>query len=259
MIDVKEEQIKLLCKQLKLPTFANYTDILRQSQPGADFGDLLLDLLMAETSARQENQNRRRLKAAGFPFQKTLDEFDFSWLNPSISPIFIHELASCKFIDDRKNIVMIGNPGRGKTHISIAIGLKACLQGYRVLFKNAGTLATELTEARHAYQLGRIERQLEKTALLILDELSYMSFNKYESELLFKVISEHSERSSTIVTTNLSFSEWTQLFENTTMVAALVDRLTYRSHVLDMSGPSYRLLTAQAENETATTAGNTAG
>ena len=87
MIDVKEEQIKILCKQLKLPTFANYTDILRQSQPGADFGDLLLDLLMAETSARQENQNRRRLKAAGFPFQKTLDEFDFSWLNPSISSV----------------------------------------------------------------------------------------------------------------------------------------------------------------------------
>ena len=186
MIDVKEEQIKLLCKQLKLPTFANYRDILRQSRSGADFSDLLLDLLMAETNARQENQNRRRLKAAGFPFQKTLDEYDFSWLNPSISPVFIHELASCKFIDDRKNIVMIGNPGRGKTHISIAIGLKACLQGYRVLFKNAGTLATELTEARDAYQLGRIERQLEKTDLLILDELSYMSFNKYE--LLFQLL-----------------------------------------------------------------------
>ena len=107
MIDVKEEQIKLLCKQLKLPTFATYRDILRQSQPGADFSDLLLDLLMAETSARQENQNRRRLKAAGFPFQKTLDEYDFSWLNPGISPVFIHELASCKFIDVRKNSVTI--------------------------------------------------------------------------------------------------------------------------------------------------------
>ena len=98
-----------------------------------------------------------------------------------------------------------------------------------------------------------------RTDLLILDELSYMRFNKYESELLFKVISERSERSSTIVTTNLSFSEWTQLFENTTMVAALVDRLTYRSHVLDMSGPSFRLQTAQAENEAATTASNTTG
>ena len=121
---------------------------------------------------------------------------------------------------------MIGNPGRDKTHISIAIGLKACLQGYRVLFKNAGTLATELTEARDAYQLGKIERQMEKTDLLILDELSYMSFNKYESELLFKVISERErQHSSTIVTTNLPFSKWTELFENVIMVSALVDRL----------------------------------
>ena len=249
MIDVREEQIRILCKQLKLPTFANYTDILRQSKPSADFGDLLLDLLMAEANARQENQNRRRLKAAGFPYCKTLDEFDFSQLNSSVSPVFIQELASCQFIHDRKNIVMIGNPGRGKTHISIAIGLKACFQGYRVLFKNAGTLATELTEARDAYQLGRIERLLEKTYLLILDELSYMSFNKYESELLFKVISERSERSSTIVTTNLTFSKWTELFENTTMVSALVDRLTFRSYVLDMTGPSYRLLSSKAESD----------
>lgn len=247
MIDHREEQIKLLAKQLKLPTFANYMDILRQAKADADFSDLLLDLLLAEASARQENQNRRRLKAAAFPYQKTLDDFDFSQLNESVSPVFIKELASCKFIDEHKNIVLIGNPGRGKTHISIAIGLKACLQGYRVLFKNAGTLSTELTEARDAYQLGRIERLLDKTDLLILDELSYMSFNKYESELLFKVISDRSERSSTIVTTNLPFSRWTELFENGTMVSALVDRLTFRSHVLDMSGPSYRLLTAQAD------------
>ena len=244
MIDHREEQIKLLAKQLKLPTFANYMDILRQAKADADFSDLLLDLLLAEASARQENQNRRRLKAAAFPYQKTLDDFDFSQLNESVSPVFIQELASCKFIDEHKNIVLIGNPGRGKTHISIAIGLKACLQGYRVLFKNAGTLSTELTEARDAYQLGRIERLLDKTDLLILDELSY---NKYESELLFKVISDRSERSSTIVTTNLPFSRWTELFENGTMVSALVDRLTFRSHVLDMSGPSYRLLTAQAD------------
>ena len=235
MIDHREEQIKLLAKQMKLPTFANYNDILRQANPNSDFSDLLLDLLMAEAAARQENQNRRRLKAAAFPYQKTLDEFDFTQLNESVSPVFIQELASCKFIDEHKNIVMIGNPGRGKTHISIALGLKACIQGYRVLFKNGDS-----------YQLGRIERLLEKTDLLILDELSYMSFNKYESELLFKVISDRSERASTIVTTNLPFSRWTELFESSTMVSALVDRLTFRSHVLDMSGPSYRLLTTQA-------------
>lgn len=249
MIDMREEQIRLYAKQLKIPTFANYQDVLRQSKTNADFSDLLLDLMMTEAASRQENQTRRRLKAAGFPLQKTLDEFDMSQLNPSVSPIFLQELASCKYIDERQNIVMIGNPGRGKTHIAIALGVKACLQGYRVLFKNASTLSTELTEARDNYQLGKLERQLDRTDLLILDELSYLSFNKYESDLLFKVLSDRSERSSTIVTTNLPFSKWTELFENTTMVAALVDRLTYRSHVLDMNGPSYRLLATQGGSD----------
>lgn len=249
MIDAREEQIRLYARQLKIPTFANYQDVLRQSKTSTDFSDLLLDLMMAETASRQENQTRRRLKAAGFPFQKTLDEFDMSQLNSSVSPVFLQELASCKYIEQRQNIVMIGNPGRGKTHIAIALGIKACLQGYRVLFKNASTLSTELTEARDNYQLGKMERQLDRTDLLILDELSYLSFNKYESDLLFKVLSDRSERTSTIVTTNLPFSKWTELFENTTMVAALVDRLTYRSHVLDMNGPSYRLLTTEGGSD----------
>lgn len=249
MIDSREEQIRLLARQLKIPTFANYPDILRQCKSDADLSDLLLELMMAESASRQENQTKRRLKAAGFPFQKTLDEFDMSQLNDSVSPVFLRELASCKFIQERKNVVMIGNPGRGKTHIAIALGIRACLQGFRVLFKNASTLSVELTEARDSYQLGKLERQLEKTDLLILDELSYLSFNRYESDLLFKVLSDRSERTSTIVTTNLPFSRWTELFENTTMVSALVDRLTFRSHILDMNGPSYRLMETQAGSD----------
>ena len=247
MIDTKEEQIRLYARQLKIPTFANYADTIRQCAPDTDFSGFLLELMMAEAASRQENQTRRRMKAAAFPFQKTLDEFDMTQLNPSVSPVFLNELASCKFIDACRNIVMVGNPGRGNTHIAIALGIKACLQGYRVLFRNASTLSTELTEARDSYQLGKIERQLARTDLLILDELSYLSFNKYESDLLFKVLSDRSERSSTIVTTNLPFSKWTELFENTTMVSALVDRLTYRSHVLDMNGPSYRLMSTREE------------
>lgn len=249
MIDSREEQIRLLARQLKIPTFGNYPDILRQCKSDADFSDLLLELMMAESASRQENQTKRRLKAAGFPFQKTLDEFDMSQLNDSVSPLFLRELASCRFVQERKNVVMIGNPGRGKTHIAIALGIRACLQGFRVLFKNASTLSVELTEARDNYQLGKLERQLEKTDLLILDELSYLSFNRYESDLLFKVLSDRSERTSTIVTTNLPFSRWTELFENTTMVSALVDRLTFRSHVLDMNGPSYRLMETQAGSD----------
>jgi len=249
MIDSREEQIRMLARQLKIPTFGNYSDILRQCKSDADFSDLLLELMLAESASRQENQTKRRLKVAGFPFQKTLDEFDMSQLNDSVSPVFLRELASCKFIQERKNIVMIGNPGRGKTHIAIALGIRACLQGFRVLFKNASTLSVELTEARDNYQLGKLERQLEKTDLLILDELSYLSFNRYESDLLFKVLSDRSERTSTIVTTNLPFSRWTELFENTTMVSALVDRLTFRSHVLDMNGPSFRLMETQGGSD----------
>ena len=235
------EMIRLYARQLKIPTFAEYEEILRQADPSADFGTLLLELMKTETASRQENQNKRRLKAAGFPYLKTLDEFDCSQLNEAVSPLFLNELASCQFIRQRQNVVMIGNPGRGKTHLSIALGLKACSQGFNVLFKNAATLSTELCEARDNYRLGKLERTLAKADLLILDELSYLSFNRHQSELLFKVISDRSEKGSTIVTTNLPFSKWTDLFENTTMVAALIDRLTFRSHVLDMNGESYRL------------------
>ena len=240
-MNTTSEMIRLYARQLKIPTFAEYEEILRQADPSADFGTLLLEQMKTETASRQENQNKRRLKAAGFPYLKTMDEFDCSQLNEAVSPLFLKELASCQFIRQRQNVVMIGNTGRGKTHLSIALGLKACSQGFNVLFKNAATLSTELCEARDNYRLGKLERSLAKADLLILDELSYLSFNRHQSELLFKVISDRSEKGSTIVTTNLPFSKWTDLFENTTMVAALIDRLTFRSHVLDMNGESYRL------------------
>lgn len=248
-MNTTSEMIRLYARQLKIPTFAEYEEILRQADPSADFGTLLLELMKTETASRQENQNKRRLKAAGFPYLKTMDEFDCSQLNAAVSPLFLNELASCQFIRQRQNVVMIGNPGRGKTHLSIALGLKACSQGFNVLFKNAATLSTELCEARDNYRLGKLERSLAKADLLILDELSYLSFNRHQSELLFKVISDRSEKGSTIVTTNLPFSKWTELFENTTMVAALIDRLTFHSHVLDMNGESYRLKSSLQEME----------
>ena len=206
-MNTTSEMIWLYARQLKIPTFAEYEEILRQADPSADFGTLLLELMKTETASRQENQNKRRLKSAGFPYLKTLDEFDFNQLNEAVSPLFLNELASCQFIRQRQNIVMVGNPGRGKTHLSIALGLKACSQGFNVLFKNAATLSTELCEARDNYRLGKLERTLAKADLLILDELSYLSFNRHQSELLFKVISDRSEKGSTIVTTNLPFSQ----------------------------------------------------
>lgn len=247
-MNATDEMIRLYAKQLKIPSFSEYHEVLRQAEPSSSFAELLLELMKAEAASRQENQNRRRLKAAGFPYTKTIEEFDCSQLNEAVSPLFIQELASCQYIQNRQNVVMIGNPGRGKTHLAIALGLKACTQGFNVLFKNAATLSTELCEAKDNYHLGKLERTLAKADLLILDELSYLSFNRHQSELLFKVISDRSEKSSTIVTTNLPFSKWTELFENTTMVAALIDRLTFRSHVLDMNGESYRLKATMQAN-----------
>jgi len=241
-MNVLEEQIRLYARQLKLPVFGEYQQFLRQAEPDLDFGGLLLELMKAELASRQENQLKRRVKAAAFPYLKTLDEFNFSQLNPAVSSAFLKELASCQFIADRRNVIFIGNPGRGKTHLSIALGMKACAAGFRVLFKNAAALSAELCEARDDYSLHRLQKSLRSVDLLILDELSYISFNRCQSELLFTVLSERSERCSTILSTNLPFSRWTELFDHPALVAALVDRLTFRSHVLDMNGESYRLI-----------------
>lgn len=236
-----EEQIRLYARLLKLPTFVRYPDILRRAHQNTRFDELLLELMKTESAQRQENQNRKRLKSAGFPYTKTLEELDLDRYSDAISSLFVNELASCRFISEKKNVVMVGNPGRGKTHMAIGLGLKACEVGLNVLFKNAATLSTELAEARDNYVLGKLEKRIRQADLLILDELSYVSFDRFQSELLFKVISDRSERGSVIVTTNLAFSQWTELFENTAMVAALVDRLTFKSYVLDMNGDSYRL------------------
>lgn len=130
---------------------------------------------------------------------------------------------------------MIGNPGTGKTHLSIALGIKACSLGMKVKFFTAANLANSLIEAQDNHGLMRLEKQISKSDLLIIDELSYLTFNLHQSELLFKIISDRAERQSVIVSTNLKFSDWTSMFENKTMVSALVGRLTFRSHVLNMN------------------------
>jgi DNA replication protein DnaC len=236
-----DEQIRMFAKQLKIPTFATYSEQVRQASPDNTIGEMLLMLMKTEYEQRQENQNLRRLKQAGFPYTKTLEELDISRYKGDINKVFVNELASCKFIKECRNITMLGNPGRGKTHMAIGLGLKACSTGLDVLFKNASSLSTELSEARDNYSLGRLEKRIQRADLLILDEMGYVSFDRYQSELLFKIIADRSERGSIIITTNLSFSEWTTLFENTAMVAAMIDRLTFNSYVLDMNGESYRL------------------
>ena len=234
MISNLEQSIEMYCKYLKTPTFNQYKDVIRQLDKNQGYEDFLLNLLKVEYDTRTEKSQQRKVKIAGFPYIKTIDELDISRFE-HISEPFVKELASCDFIKKRQNIVMIGNPGTGKTHLSIALGIKACMQGVNVKFYTAANLANELIEAQEYKKLMRLEKQISKAELLIIDELSYLTFNRHQSELLFKVIADRAERQSVIVSTNLKFSDWLSMFENKTMVTALIDRLTFKSHVLNMN------------------------
>lgn len=240
MNSVSKESIKLYSKQLRLPTFNNYEQVIRQLSPSDGYEEFLIQMMKTELSERAEAGQKRRIKNAKFPCLKTIDEFDVSRLE-NVSESTVRQLASCDFISQKQNVVMIGNPGSGKTHLSIALGMKACEAGYKVRFYTAVNLASELAEASEMNKLSRLQKNLGKYDLLIIDELSYLTFNRYQSEMLFHIISERSERASVIISTNLEFSEWTQLFENEMMLSALIDRVTYRSFVLNMNcSKSYR-------------------
>lgn len=234
MKSLQSQTIELYSKQLRTPMFNQYTDVIRQLDQNQSYEDFLIALMRLELDSRQESTRTRKMKCAGFPYLKTMDELDNSRFE-HMDEAFIHELASCDFVSKRQNIVMIGNPGTGKTHLSIALGTKACMQGMNVKFYTAANLSNELIEAQDNHKLVRLEKQISKADLLIIDELSYLTFNRHQSELLFKVVADRAERRSVIVSTNLRFSEWTTMFENQTMVTALIDRLTFRSHVLNMN------------------------
>lgn len=234
MNELNAQTIELYSKQLRTPMFNNYTDVIRQLDQNQSYEDFLIQLMKLEPDFRQDSTRKRKIQSAGFPYIKTMNEIDCSRFE-HMNEAFVKELASCDFVAKKQNIVMIGNPGTGKSHLSIAIGVKACMQGMNVKFYTAANLSNELIEAQDNHKLVRLEKQISKADLLIIDELSYLTFNRHQSELLFKVVADRDERRSVIVSTNLRFSEWTSMFENQTMVTALIDRLTFRSHVLNMN------------------------
>lgn len=237
----QQEMIKLYSKQLKLPTLAHIDDVLRQTEEsGLGYAAFLCEVLQREIYQREENQQRRKIRQAKFPLDKSLDTLDIKRL-AKVEEAVIWQLATGDFVKRRENVIMIGNPGHGKTHLAIGLGRRMCSYGFKVRFYTAGNLATELIEAQHERGLLRLEKSITQLDLLILDELSYLSFTRQQAELLFHILSERNERGSVIITTNLKFSDWTEIFPDTMLTAALIDRLTHRAHILDMNGPSYRL------------------
>lgn len=242
------ERIRIYAKQLKLPTFAHPEQLLREARTNKwSYEELLIQLLQTEAEQRKENQRKRRISAAKFPRLLTLDTFDFTNLK-HVKPETIWSLTDNSYIRRHENIICMGNPGMGKTHLSIAFGILACNDGFNVRFYSAPALVTELVEAQDGYALTKMLQQLSKMDLLILDDLSYLSFSKQQAELLFQVISERSERSSLIISTNLEFSKWVDFFGDPMLTAALVDRVTYRAHILNMNGESYRFKDSIAKN-----------
>lgn len=233
-------------KALKLPTMLReYVSIAALcAQEGKDFATFLLRLTERELIDRERRATERRIREAQFPVVKTLETFEFS-AQPSVNEVLVRELLSCQYIGKKENILLVGNPGTGKTHIATALGFAACTKGKRVRFTTVTGLVTQLLEARENRLLQRLTRQLQRLDLLILDELGYVPFSKTGAELLFDVISHAYERTALIVTTNLPFENWTEIMGSERLTGALLDRLTHRVHILEANGQSFRLKDAQ--------------
>ena len=229
-------------KSLNLTWIAkNAEELIREAKesrmPPAEFLD---DVLAKEVIYRLDNRVQRKIREAHFPLRKYLQDLDLSEYD-TVCSREIEDLSCLDFIHDGRNVILIGNPGRGKTHLAIGLGIAACLADMRVLFTNVPNLVIELKEAMSQNQVTAYRRKFANYDLVIIDELGYVSFDKQGNEILFNLLSNRNDNGSMIITTNLAFEKWEEVFHDTNLTAALVDRLTHKAHVLDMSGDSFRL------------------
>ena len=229
-------------KELKLPSFLReYGKMAAQcAAEGVDHPEYLLRLAELELIDRNQRMVERRVRAARFPAVKSLDTFDFPAI-PSVNKQLVMQLARCEYIERRENVIAVGNSGTGKTHMALGLGLAACQRGMPVGFTTAAGLVHEMMEARDERRLLNLQRQLSRLKLLIIDELGFVPLSRTGAELLFEVFSQRYERGSILVTTNLPFDEWTEVFGSERLTGALLDRLTHHVHILEMNGESYRL------------------
>ena len=241
MSDANALLLKANLKQLKLPTMlAEWEKLAREAADRDEpYDAYLLRLTELEVATRSANALAARIRAAGFPVLKDFDTFDFT-ATPGLPKQKVLELARGEWIDQHVNCCLIGGSGTGKTHAATALGLALCRLGKRVKFVTAAGLVTQLEEAQQQHRLDRSLTQLDRIDLLIVDELGYLSFSRAGAELLFQVFAERYERRSLLITSNLPFGEWGQVFQGERMTAALLDRLTHKCHIFEMNGESYR-------------------
>ncbi|WP_378410628.1 IS21-like element helper ATPase IstB [Rhodocytophaga aerolata] len=236
------QQISSLCKELRLPAIRQqFSEIAQQAATQRlDYEQFLLGLLKEEYEMRVENRRKVALRQAGFPQLKYLPDLSLEDL-PAEAAEKLSLLERLDFMRNGQNLILAGNPGTGKTHMAIGLGVKACLQGYKVLFTSVSRLLTQIRESRSQKALRMIENRFEKYDLVICDEFGYISFDKEGAELLFTHLSLRAGHKSTIITTNLSFDRWKEIFGDPVLTAAMVDRLTHRAYIINMNGKSYRM------------------
>jgi len=237
-----KEQIVELSKMLCLPTIRQQYDHLLEQAIQNDYGydEFLRDVLRNESENRFNQRLNNRIKAAGFPTKKYIEDLVKEEL-PESGRKQLNTLITLDFVRNGRNLILSGNPGTGKTHIAIALGLKACIDDFKVLFITVSRLITQLKESRSQRNLRAFENRFEKFDLVICDEFGYISCDKDGAELLFTLLSLRAAKKSTIITTNLSFERWTELFGDPVLTAAMVDRLTHRAILINMNGSSYRV------------------
>jgi DNA replication protein DnaC len=243
----KDHLLEEYLKSLRLSTILReYSKVAKEAaRNNSGYEEFLLTLIEQEVLTREANGIKRRIKQAGFPKEKGLDDFDFSSLPSLNKNKFLALYRSGEYIRGGENVVLIGNNGTGKTHLAICLGQEACRQGKRVSFKTAAGLVTSLIEAQDEKRLLKCERQLKAVDLLIIDELGYIPLTQPGAQLLFGVFAQRYEQGSILVTTNLEFGEWTKVFGDEKLTSALLDRLTHRCEIFLMNGESYRFRESQ--------------
>jgi len=241
-MDTINEDIVKYSKELRLPVFRrDFKELAAEAaSQRLDYEQYLLNLMEREFELRLENRKKTQIRQAGFPAKMYLTSLEREQL-PAGAQEKLPLLERLDFIKSSQNVILSGNPGTGKTHIAIGLGLKACLQGYKVLFTTVHKLLTQLRESHSQRTLRQLELKFEKYDLVICDEFGYVSFDKDGAELLFNHLSLRAGRKATIVTTNLGFDRWQEIFGDPVLTAALVDRLTHKAYLVNMSGESYRI------------------
>jgi DNA replication protein DnaC len=243
-------EVESLSRSLRLPAFRRH--FVTHAQAAAAAGQAheayLLELMKTELAERVERRKKQRIRRCGLPYQSHLSELVRAELPPD-GQAKIGLLERLDFVAAGQNVILSGNPGTGKTHIAIGLAIKACLEDYSVLFTSVPRLLTQIRESRDQKNLRALESRFEKYDLVVCDEFGYVSFDKAAAEMLFTHLSLRAGRKSTLITTNLGFDRWTEIFGDAVLTAAMVDRLTHKAILVDMNGESYRLKETKAQIE----------